>query len=67
MILGVFLFFLGAFSMVYFRKGAFERRNDAGVEEFSSYWAMLAIRFLEKFSKVSLVIGLVMIFVSLKS
>lgn len=60
---GVLLIITGIVLKIYFSKSAFERRNQAGIEEFSSYWVMQLVRFLEKLTTLFIIAGVVLIFI----
>ena len=60
---GTCFLIVGALAKLYFKKSAFERRNEAGVEEHSSYWSMLVVRFLEASCSLSILIGVCLIII----
>ncbi|PKH89965.1 MULTISPECIES: hypothetical protein [unclassified Pseudoalteromonas] len=55
--IGVTLIIAGIILKIYFSKSSFERRNSAGIEEFSSYWIMKLIRLLEHLTTIAIIIG----------
>ena len=61
--LGFTLLILGVLAKLFFKKSAFERRNEAGVEEFSNYWAMLAVKFLEGSSTFIIIASIALIII----
>ncbi|MDR2186483.1 MAG: hypothetical protein LBE62_00350 [Azonexus sp.] len=62
-VIGLVFFFAGCFGVYWSGKRAFERRNIAGVEEFSSYGKAVGLRAFEGLVKIiswlSIAIGFV--------
>ncbi len=58
--LGVLLVVGGSIAKIYFKKSAFERRNINGVEEYGSFWNMVAFKASETVSGLAIVLGIIL-------
>jgi hypothetical protein len=52
-IMGIFFILVGGYGVYWSNKRSFDRRNQAGVEEFSSYAASVGSRALEGVIKIA--------------